>query len=160
MIAILLPALSRAREQANRVKCAFKHGRMIGQDIAMYANSNGNHYPEKLEDLLQFDPTISHSIFVCPTDDKAPPTSTSLQAAQQEIASGKNCSYIYVGSDLTASASPDIVVLFEPLSDHAGQGMNVLFADFHVEWLTKAEAQSILSQQAGGTRPIKYPPTP
>lgn len=159
MIAILLPSLNRAREQANRIKCA-SNMRQIGQSIAMYANSNSNHFPDKLEDLLQSDPSLDRSVFVCPSDNKAPPTSTSVQAAQQEIASGKNCSYIYVGADLTASATADTVILFEPLSDHGGQGMNVLFADFHVEWLTKSEAQTILNQQAAGTRPIKYPLTP
>lgn len=159
MIAILLPALNRAREQANRVKCAADM-RMIGQEIAMYANSNAGNFPDKLEDLLQFDPSINHAIFVCPSADKTPPTTTSPQAAQQEIASGKNCSYIYLGSDLTTSATPDTVVLFEPLTDHGQEGMNVMFADFHVEWLNKSEAQKILDQQAAGTRPIKYPNGP
>ena len=157
MIAILLPALNRAREQANRIKCA-SNMRQIGQEMAMYANANGEHFPDKLEDLLQFDPTISRSVFICPSDDKVPPSSTSLQAAQQEIASGKNCSYVYLGGDLTAAVSPDTVLMYEPFTDHQGQGMNVLFGDLHVEWLPRSEAQKILDQQAGGKRPIKYPP--
>ncbi len=44
LISILLPSLNRAREQANRVKCA-SNLRQIGQAIQMYANENKGMYP-------------------------------------------------------------------------------------------------------------------
>lgn len=47
LIAILLPALSGAREQANRVKCA-ANLRSIGQAMLLYAQENHGHYPRTL----------------------------------------------------------------------------------------------------------------
>ena len=41
LISILLPSLNRAREQANRIKCA-SNLRQIGQAIQIYANENKN----------------------------------------------------------------------------------------------------------------------
>jgi len=44
LISILLPSLNRARETANRVKCA-SNLRQIGQALLMYANDNKGAYP-------------------------------------------------------------------------------------------------------------------
>src|SRR5687768_5643485 len=44
LISILLPSLNRARETANRVKCA-SNLRQIGQALLLYANENKGNYP-------------------------------------------------------------------------------------------------------------------
>jgi prepilin-type processing-associated H-X9-DG protein len=44
LIAILLPSLNRARETANRVKCA-SNLRQMGQAMLLYAGENKGHYP-------------------------------------------------------------------------------------------------------------------
>jgi len=44
LISILLPSLNRAREQANRIKCA-SNLRQIGQSINIYANENRGAFP-------------------------------------------------------------------------------------------------------------------
>src|SRR5215467_74014 len=44
LISILLPSLNRARETANRVKCA-ANLKSIGQAILLYANENKQAYP-------------------------------------------------------------------------------------------------------------------
>lgn len=154
--ATMIPGLSNAREVANRVKCT-SNMTQLGQAMLMYASANKGEFPDKLEDVLTSDPTLDRIVFVCPDDDKTPPSSASIQAAAQGIASGKNCSYIYVGSGVTQSDSADTVLMYEPLSlhHHYQPGMNVLFADGHVEYLSASAGQSILNQQAAGTRPIK-----
>jgi len=49
LISILLPSLNRARETANRVKCA-SNLRTIGQAILLYANENKFVYPRAMAD--------------------------------------------------------------------------------------------------------------
>jgi len=49
LISILLPSLNRARETANRVKCA-SNLRQIGQAILLYANENRGNYPRTCYD--------------------------------------------------------------------------------------------------------------
>jgi len=56
LISILLPSLNRAREQANRVKCA-SNLRQIGQGIQMYANENKGNFPR-----TYFDPASANSV--------------------------------------------------------------------------------------------------
>jgi len=154
-ISILLPALNRAREQANRVKCA-SNMRQLGLALELYANSNGGNFPDKLEDVLQADHSLLPAVFVCPSDDKTPSTGTSQQSIAADIAGGKHSSYIYVGRGLTTSEPSDTVLLYEPLGDHNNEGMNVLYADGHVAFVRKNLAQPILAQQAAGIRPIKH----
>src|ERR1700689_4248507 len=47
LISILLPSLNRARETANRVKCA-SNLRQIGEAILLYSNDNKGPYPRTL----------------------------------------------------------------------------------------------------------------
>jgi prepilin-type N-terminal cleavage/methylation domain-containing protein/prepilin-type processing-associated H-X9-DG protein len=59
LISILLPSLNRARETANRVKCA-SNLRQIGQAILLYSNDNNGAYPETIfVGMPQLIPAIS-----------------------------------------------------------------------------------------------------
>src|SRR5207237_759827 len=50
-LAIFVPAFSRARDRANQVKCASNMS-WIGQQLMMYAQVNGGHFPNRLDDLV------------------------------------------------------------------------------------------------------------
>lgn len=54
LISILLPSLNRARETANRVKCA-SNLRQIGQAILLYSNENKGNYPRTIYDVASAD---------------------------------------------------------------------------------------------------------
>src|SRR6185436_19766564 len=71
MASILLPSLNRARETANRVKCA-SNERQIGQAMLLYSNDNKGRYPPDLGTLLKTQ-DITIEVFVCPSSSNAIP---------------------------------------------------------------------------------------
>jgi prepilin-type processing-associated H-X9-DG protein len=46
-----------------------------------------------------------------------------------------------------------IVSAYEPLSNHDGRGMNVLFGDGHVEWIESPVAEAVEAQLRAGHNP-------
>ena len=86
-MSILLPSLNRARETANRVKCA-SNLRSIGQAIHMYAAQNSGQLPTNLR---QLGPTLNQTtVMVCPsTDDSAASDWATMQ-------SPGSLSYVYL----------------------------------------------------------------
>ena len=157
-VAIAIPSFSRAREQAMRIKCS-ANMRQIGQALILYANSNGSHYPDKLEVLVLADTTLQSNVFICPDDKKTPPDGSSAQTMAAGIASGQHTSYIYVGNGLTLSEPSDSILLYERITNHDNEGMNVLYADGHVDWVPKSQAQQIIIEAGSGQHPLKEPGT-
>jgi hypothetical protein len=145
----------KALEQSNRVYCA-SNMRQIGQAIAMYSNDHGGRFPDDLETVLANE-DVSADLFVCPSSSDTPPRpGPTTQATAAGLRQPGHCSYIYLGKGLADHAvTPDTVLLYEPLADHGGEGMNVMFGDFHVEWIYASAAQAILTQHAASTQPIR-----
>jgi prepilin-type processing-associated H-X9-DG protein len=151
-----------------RMNCA-NNMRQIGLAAIMYASAHGNEFPDSLKTLVETE-DLGNVVCICPADPtqgQAHPIATS-----QPALGAMGNSYIYVGDGLRSDVpnSEDWVILYEPLSNHQNDkadmfaifsrhmndGMNVLFADGHVEALTPAQAETILKQASAGTRPIIY----
>lgn len=147
------------RAGSNRVQCA-SNMRQIGQAIAMYANDHGGQFPNDLETTFANE-DLSPAVFVCPsTSDTPAPPGPTTQATAAGLRQPGHCSYVYLGKGLTdQTVTPDMVLLYEPLADHEGTGMNVMFGDFHVEWMPASDAQAILNQVAARTMPVRFPTT-
>jgi prepilin-type processing-associated H-X9-DG protein len=145
MISILLPSLNRAREQANRIKCA-ANMRQIGQAIQIYANTNKGAFPPNLDALLT-NGSLSGAEFACPSDSIAP------QTGMTTLTPGTNLSYVYVGQGKNYAAASNVVILYEPMTNHANDGMNMLFADTHVEWFPRVQAQKMIAEVEAGQNP-------
>jgi prepilin-type processing-associated H-X9-DG protein len=149
-ISILLPSLNRAREAANRVKCA-SNLRQIGLAVQMYANDNNGAFPPDFPTLYKHG-NLQPQVLICPATNHTAATGTpSFQL-------GKDLSYVYVGQGLTITAPMNVVIAYEQPGDHTpGQttgprsGGNVLFADGHVEFVTGLD--SVISELNKGHNP-------
>jgi prepilin-type processing-associated H-X9-DG protein len=115
LAAMLLPALSLAREKARRAQC-MNNEKQIGRAIAQYAGAYEDRLPISVDDLKVY-VGGSSKVFICPS------------AADQT-----RPSYILTGATNIWEADPNIIILREEPTDHRGAGGNVLFDDGHVEW--------------------------
>ncbi len=150
-VSILLPSLNRARETANRVKCA-SHMRQIGQALLLYSNDARGPYPESLPVVLATQ-DVASDIFCCPSSNETPATGGTPQAQANNLTVGPHLSYVYVGKGVNNSAGADTVVLYEPLTNHDRDGMNVLFGDGHVEFIVKQRAEKMIAELKAGHNP-------
>jgi len=115
IIAVALPALSRARELAKRAVCE-ANLRGIGQSLYIYAYANDEWFPESMDDLVRLGHVTSGQL-QCPSE--ADPSNAS--------------DYIYIPG-LKRSAPADWVVVYEDLGNH-GDGGNLVYVDGHVAYL-------------------------
>src|SRR6266487_2561265 len=163
LISILLPSLNRARETANRVKCA-SNERQIGQAILLYANENKGNYPPDLGALMRTQ-DVTPEVFVCPSSDNAvPPEIMGADKNRQAAWVNANSSYVFVGQGMNFNAPADAIVLYEKNDNHQEDGMNFLYGDGHVEWQSMEVAQQLLKTlqkpAARAQPPAKSAPAP
>ncbi len=142
MASVLLPSLNRARETANRVKCA-SNLRQIGQAILLYSNDNRGKYPPDLGTLIKTE-DITAITFVCPSTNSQPPPGMTPDQGADWV--NHNSDYIYVGNGMVQGVEPTTVVCYEKDSDHGGDGINMLFGDGHVEFVTLPAAHEMIEK--------------
>jgi prepilin-type processing-associated H-X9-DG protein len=149
MLAVLLPATNRARETANRVKCA-SNMRQIGQGILLYANDHKGKYPDNLGQLVVAE-DLTAQVFVCPSGSKNVPMDI-IRAPKDQQGDWVNqhSDYIYLGAGKKNSIAADVITLYEKSQDHGNAGMNLLFGDGHVEFMTMPVAWKMLQDQGAG----------
>lgn len=145
VIFVLLPAVNPPHSQAPRVKCS-SNMRQIGLAMIMYANQHNGKFPDSLHEILETQ-DITPGVFVCPSSNEVRAMGATARAELDDFDRPGRCSYIYLGKGLTDQCDFGTAVLYEPPSIHHG-GMNVLFADGHVEFFGGPNAQSILKSIA------------
>jgi len=114
--------MDKSKETANRISCA-SHLKIVGMSLMIYANQYAGKLPDSLADLKDLKPEDQ----VCPSAGKA--------------------DYVYVGKGhKQTDFKMDDVLVYEPLENHAGQGMNILYGDGHVEWQKSDEAKKLIDK--------------
>jgi hypothetical protein len=136
--------------RANRAKCS-NNLRQITLACLMYANSHDGRFPDDLQALLASE-EITGDVFVCPAGmkERAPYTRPAMPPEQFHR---DHCDYVYLGRGVTTAAGAERPVAYEPLANHDGQGLNVAYADAHVDWLDREAAAKFLNGLKAGTRP-------
>lgn len=135
---MLLPALNQAREKARRISCV-SNVKQVMLGLIMYANDHDNRFPADsgaagLNTLVKDGYLTDFACYICPsaTDGKG-----SGNLAEDA------CSYIYLGgTDLAGEQAPSkLPVVFDKPGNHR-KGVNVGFADGHVEQIDLPRYQS------------------
>ncbi|MCX5641710.1 MAG: DUF1559 domain-containing protein [Candidatus Omnitrophica bacterium] len=170
---MLLPALARAREQARRANC-MSNLKQLGLTMHMFAQDNSEAFPyisttsRPADDLNILTGTLaspnnikyiaSFKVFVCPSaGDDTVTTGTVLTAS--------NLSYAYAAAcneqtgpdtclmvDQSANAAKDVKfingLLTTNVVNHTTDGVNGLFVDGHVEWVSITNIASRIPNSA------------
>jgi prepilin-type processing-associated H-X9-DG protein len=127
------------RSEARRPSCE-SNLKQIGVALAMYADAHQGHLPSEdgakgLDYLRRENVLRNLTVFVCPSD-------TTRRVAQQgELLAEGTCSYVYVPT--AWQSGTDTPVCWDKDGNHRGKGVNVLFNDCHVRWMSLEQWQKI-----------------
>jgi prepilin-type processing-associated H-X9-DG protein len=149
-IPILLPSLNRAREVANRVKCA-ANLKQIGLALQLYSNENRGRFPDGPEGLL-LTQDITPEVFVCPSTNDSPAPGVELPKQAANLQTGGHDSYVYLGKGKTATTPANVVLVYEIMNNHH-DGFNALFGDGHVEFIGGPTAKQVQAELQSGQNP-------
>lgn len=151
-----LPPLGRATESALRVKCA-SNLRQIWQGMMLYHRDH-RAWPQSPADLF-LNADVNSEVFICRSSDAEVARGPMLQVAQA-LSDPKHCSYIYLPPpDDAADLPAERVIAVERMENHNGKGMNILYADGHVQWHDAQAAQQIVRELKAGHNPPHRPAT-
>jgi prepilin-type processing-associated H-X9-DG protein len=147
-----LPSGSKRERYDGRVRCA-ANLRQIGTSIIMYANDHRGALPPDWSTLLVVQ-ELTPELFICPSsnDDKA--SGATPDELLRDFKKHGRCSYVYVGTaPPIGSARRFHVLAYEPLANHAGKGIHVLYADGRVVWHDADRATRLIADLQAGINP-------
>jgi prepilin-type processing-associated H-X9-DG protein len=159
VLAASFPAMGRAKQRAREVQCA-SNLRQVGMALIMYTVSNRGAVPPDLDAVAPFfgAAPAPASVSICPEAalHGVPPATTGKVITS---------SYIYVPPTVQLlgkmSSPATTVAAYEPLANHGGRSVNVLYWDGHVELLQGAPAQAMVARlQAQQTANAAKSPSP
>jgi prepilin-type processing-associated H-X9-DG protein len=149
----------RAIEEAKQVQCR-SNLRQIGQAITLYCIDHRGQYPDSVATMFfnEANEGLGVEVFVWPDSKDTPATGATTQVVAGNLLVPGHCSYIYIGNGLNSrTVAANTVVAYEPVANHGGAGMNVLFGDGHVEFVSATLAGQIGARVSAKVFPVTMP---
>lgn len=126
ILAMLLPAIATAREQARRVACA-SNEKQLALACVIYAQDYDGLLPQSFDQLSKYGVT-SDKLLKCPSDPDAAGSSYELMLAGRKL------------NEIKEPSTTPLVT--ESPGNHHGRGSNVAYADGHVQWVAEQGSSS------------------
>jgi prepilin-type processing-associated H-X9-DG protein len=138
--------LNRARETANRVKCA-SNQRQIAMACLLYCNEHKGQMPPDLGTLILTE-EITVDSFICPSGNTVVPPEV-MAGKPEGIAKwvSENADYVYLGKGKTSDMGAEQVLAYEKDEHHGTDGMNIVFGDGSVQFIPMAHARELIAKQ-------------
>ncbi|MDH3582915.1 MAG: DUF1559 domain-containing protein [Phycisphaerae bacterium] len=141
-VAIVLPAMSNARQVARRT-VSMSNLRQMGVGMMIYAADHDG-FPPDLGTLIK-NGTISMQVCIDPrTGKKVPVHLRTLK--DQAVWINDHADYVYRAGKVKPDSPPNTILMYEKLGPHNRQSINILFADGHVESVNSGRARRLLRQ--------------
>ncbi len=171
LAAMLLPALSRAREQARRAVC-MSNQKQIALGLAMYSMDYDEEYPagstqntvNDFQVLVTDGTYCSGGVLFCPSSTDTKDTDNlSLAAGNISYALAYNLSAIDASTendtamavDQSGSAASVWADELTTGTNHSTDGINALYMDGHSDWVKKADISSEIPNDGYGSTTTK-----
>lgn len=146
MLAMLLPAVARARGEARKMVCR-SNLNQIGKAIYVYRDANNDKFPttetpgDSAGSLALLCPDyIDAKAFICASDPDRKPGMAGASLTEE------TCSYYY-DNTVPPHAPSDRMIVWDKSPDWHYASRNVLFVDGHVEHIREDEFQRRLADQ-------------
>jgi prepilin-type processing-associated H-X9-DG protein len=145
MMDSIVASIVRQRAIASRIRSA-SNLRQISLAILLYTEDSKGPYPPDLGTLVQTE-DISPRVFLNPaTGNTLPDNWEKMTKDEQFNWVSDDSDYVFAGAGLSQGADPAIVIAYEKQGETTADGVNVLYADGHVEFDTPAQLKSSLEQ--------------
>jgi prepilin-type processing-associated H-X9-DG protein len=141
--AVAIPAATRREVRVQRAQVD-NNLRQIGVALQMYVNDH-KAYPPDFGPLLA-EKKLPIDSFVSPhAGTKIPPEVRRGQADEQANWVNSRSDFVYLGAELKPGADPKSILVYE--RPDGRPGMNMLFADGHIEWIDVEAARQMIEKQ-------------